>query len=345
MQCDKGTPCTQCINTGRTCSGYRNTLDLLFRDESEKVVRKNKTKSQASRAGNASTDEATIQNLALVHPTSTVGYRPWEDVGINYFMSNYAGKVPHVSPFYYLPEFYSKGGYAVSSLRKTIVASGLAGYARETSRGELLEPSAKTYVGAIGDINTTLSNPQAVVKDTTLMSITVAALFESILVFRDSSMDNIARHLEGAMSVAYMSLQQRRPSPVFKVLLSNLIQGVIMTSWVYHTPLPVRYKELRAYLPEKINPHSVHAKLTAIIALMVDFRETLRKGHLLDSDAVLKRALEIDALFKTFTEDMPNHTLYKKCKIPAIGAQELGRLVYNSVFHGMCFASRDLNLH
>lgn len=334
LQCDKATPCTQCINTGRTCSGYRNTVDLLFRDESAKVVRKNKNKSQTPRSDNGPTDEVATQNLAWVHPATTVGYQPWVDVGINYFMSKFVGNVPHVSPFYYLPGFYSKGGYAVSSLRKTIAASGLVAYARETSRSDLLEPAARTYVGAIGDINTALSNPQGVVNDATLMSIIVAAVFESILVFRDSGMDNITRHLEGAMSVACVSLQQRRPGPVYKVLLSNLIQNVIMTSWVYHIPLPFRYRQLRLHLPEKINPHSVHAKLTSIIALMVDFREGLRNGHYLDSDAILKRALELDAMFKAFTEEMPNHTLYKICKLSATGAAELGHLVYNSVFHG-----------
>lgn len=43
FQCDQIDPaCSQCLRAGKACPGYRDQLSLLFRDESEKVVRKAK---------------------------------------------------------------------------------------------------------------------------------------------------------------------------------------------------------------------------------------------------------------------------------------------------------------
>lgn len=40
-QCDTRIPqCTQCVKAKRTCPGYRNQLDLMFRDESQHVIQK-----------------------------------------------------------------------------------------------------------------------------------------------------------------------------------------------------------------------------------------------------------------------------------------------------------------
>lgn len=41
MQCDQARPhCSQCIRANRSCPGYRDHLSLLFRDQSQDVIRK-----------------------------------------------------------------------------------------------------------------------------------------------------------------------------------------------------------------------------------------------------------------------------------------------------------------
>lgn len=249
-------------------------------------------------------------------------------------MSNYVGKDPAVSQLHYLPDFYGKLGYTTASLRKTIIASGLAGYARTVRRPDLIEQSTRTYVAAIRDINTTLSSPQQAVNDTTLMSIMMAAMFETMLVSPESGMQNVSKHLEGAMSVAYLSLEQRPPSDVFKALLSTLVQSVIMNSWIQHVPLPARYKSIRPYVPDKINPHSVHAKLVDVLSRVIEFRDDLKGGQFQNPNVILQRALRIDADLKTFIEEMPAHTCFEKCWMPTTQATEVQQLVYNWVFHG-----------
>ncbi len=41
VQCDKAKPiCSQCVRVGNACTGYRNPLDQMFRDESDSVIRR-----------------------------------------------------------------------------------------------------------------------------------------------------------------------------------------------------------------------------------------------------------------------------------------------------------------
>ncbi|UPX14778.1 uncharacterized protein EKO05_0005250 [Ascochyta rabiei] len=333
-RCDQASPCGQCVKAGRVCPGYRNAIDLLFHDESAKVIRKSKGQLSKSTSVSAASGKVAVRT----HPTSIdlnniVVYQPWEDLGINFFMSNYVGTDPAVSQLHYLPNYYSRFGYATSALKRTIIASGLAGYARTTRRADLIEKSTKTYTAAIKDINITLSSPLDAVQDTTLMSIMMAAMFETMLVSQDSGMHNVSKHLEGAMLVASLSLQHQKPSHVFNALLSTLVQSVIMNSWIQHVPLPPRYKLIRSHVPEKINPHSVHAKLVAVLAQVIEFRDDLKSGLCSNPEVILQRALEVDVALKTFVEEMPNHTSYEKCWIPTMQATEVQQLVYNCVFH------------
>ncbi|KAL2822317.1 hypothetical protein BDW59DRAFT_149472 [Aspergillus cavernicola] len=54
IRCDQGRPtCSQCAKGNRACPGYRDELSLMFRDESQQVVRKAKTGSSGRRTKKA----------------------------------------------------------------------------------------------------------------------------------------------------------------------------------------------------------------------------------------------------------------------------------------------------
>jgi hypothetical protein len=307
----------------------------MFRDESMKVIMKNRGPPLRSTiTSTASGHEIATRSLSPIKFTNIGINQLCDDLGINFFMSNYIGADPDVSPLQFLPRFYKESGYATSSLSKIIAACGLAGYGRANSRTDLMKQSTKTYVAAIRDLNTLLSDASAVTQDTTLMSITIAAVFETILVSLDAGIENISKHLEGAMSVACLSLQQREPSGIYKVLLSTVIQSVVMNCWIQHLSLPSGYRRVRSSLPGEINPHSIHAKLVDILAPMIEFRDDLNKNPYSDPDEVLQRALHLDNALRTFVEEMPNNTLYKKCRLPKMKTKDLEQLAYNCCFHG-----------
>ncbi|KAL4873881.1 hypothetical protein BDV12DRAFT_159783 [Aspergillus spectabilis] len=59
IRCDQDRPtCSQCSKGNRTCPGYRDELSLMFRDESQQVVRKAKNGSSCRRTKKAATRQA-----------------------------------------------------------------------------------------------------------------------------------------------------------------------------------------------------------------------------------------------------------------------------------------------
>lgn len=64
IRCDQARPaCSQCTKASRTCSGYRDQLSLMFRDESQQVVRKAKSNAPTRRA-------AKVTKRANVHAST-----------------------------------------------------------------------------------------------------------------------------------------------------------------------------------------------------------------------------------------------------------------------------------
>jgi hypothetical protein len=119
-------------------------------------------------------------------------------------------------------------------------------------------------------------------------------------------------------------------------LLCTLVQSVVMNCWIQQIPLPPKYKNIRTYIPARINPNSIHAKLVDLLSRLIEFRDDLKNGLYSSPDAILQKALELDAALMMFVEEMPNHTSYKTCWISISQATEVQQLVYNRVFHGKC---------
>jgi hypothetical protein len=168
LQCDKKLPaCGQCIKAGRGCSGYRNTVDLMFHDESTRVVSQHQSRRSSTSAisNTQASSKAVAKRVSTQNKTTTpfkltdfVMYQPLDDLGANFFMSNFVVPDPAMSLLHYLLGFYAKTGFANSALLQMVTAVGLVGLANKSRSNDIRNVAANNYGAAIRSINAALLN-------------------------------------------------------------------------------------------------------------------------------------------------------------------------------------------
>lgn len=338
LQCDQTTPaCGQCVKAGRTCPGYRNTMDLMFHDESTQVASRHKgtdATSHHEKRTNMIRTESLKKEAAVMLPiklTDFVLYQPIDDLGLHFFMSTYVGDNPAVSQLYYLPQLYSQKGLASPELRQSLKAAGLAGYAKSVKRKEILAIATKAYIDAIRGINSALSHPTSPAKDTTLAAIILAAMYEMMIAPKQTGMKNCSKHLAGAVTVAVMIARQEEISEVTWKLLSTLAQSVIINAWVQQESLPLGFDELSRRIEGLGYTNGAHGQFLALLAHLVNFRHELQTGFYDSPQAIIAKSLSIDHNLRKFLKNMP---LEARFEVHRLSSHETRCLAFEGYYHG-----------
>jgi hypothetical protein len=310
----------------------------MFHDETKQIARRNKTRvlrgtEVQAISGNKPSDQP-VFSVAANNPvklTSLVMYQPMEDLGVSFFMSTYVGSDPAVSQLHYLPTFYAKTGFSNPGLQQSIIAAGLAGYAKSTRRKDITDAATKRYVMAIQSINAALSDERTAVQEPTLMAIIMAAMFEVLIIPRLKDMHNCSKHLDGAVAVALLMLKQKGPSEVTRKLITTLVQSVIINSWISHVPLPHNFAQLKRQIGDTVEITSVHSRFLDIVVKLVQFREALEMGILKQPEVIIKQALAIDDLLMKFAKSMPLNGRFEAVQV---SGQDARQLAYRGYYHG-----------
>lgn len=178
--------CNQCTKSKRTCLGYRNLVDVVFRDVSKHVARmSNRSIGLPSPAEVSSSHSQSINSHPIyvesyvnrsVHVLPTV-----EDRAICYFLSNYAltPSLANISRGYLecLLPLYSSS-LPNSALHATVAAVSMAAFGHRFNATLLLPQARRTYIKALSLVNIALRDPKQVKTDTTLMSVLLFSLYE-----------------------------------------------------------------------------------------------------------------------------------------------------------------------
>ncbi|KAI1608211.1 hypothetical protein EDD37DRAFT_186185 [Exophiala viscosa] len=214
LKCDRKTPsCGQCRNASRSCPGYRNEVDLMFRDESERVQQKyevtTRSKPGDSRGSSCTPQssvgdsisrsssslsvsrtpakpdykalatlpgqEQTMTSTSDLCLLSTQPTQPLSDFATSFFLAQY---IPG-SHFDYLPSLYSQSS-ADSLLFSAIKAVAIASLSHETRNPDFMMLAREQYSISLKDTKLTLASPDASPRDDVLAAILLLAHFEAL---------------------------------------------------------------------------------------------------------------------------------------------------------------------
>lgn len=188
LECDHGVPsCRRCLKTGAVCGGYRNKLDLAFRDQTRQIIRKSnqaehKVKSpvvstqMVGKPMEAKPSSQLEESKSLITPALSV---PIADQAVSFFFLNFVLTDPisgggHLE---YLPIIYD-GITRDLALPTAVVAIGMAGIANLRRNRDLLLAANAQYLLAIRLTQAALVDETLRIQDQTLVSILLLALYE-----------------------------------------------------------------------------------------------------------------------------------------------------------------------
>ena len=173
-QCDQRKPgCLRCEKSNTQCPGYRNLNEVVFRDETRRIVQRVR-QSQQSNSG--------LPRCTVSEPPQTISYpvsQPATELGVNFFFAKYIFKEP---PFYsdhcaWLTQSYIEPR-SQNVLRAAIEAVGMAGLSNAFHAPHVESASREKYRQALIALQQALNDRGQALADTTLMAVILLGLFE-----------------------------------------------------------------------------------------------------------------------------------------------------------------------
>ncbi|KAE8376044.1 hypothetical protein BDV26DRAFT_246188 [Aspergillus bertholletiae] len=262
-KCDRKRPrCTQCARKCITCSGYRELGSLLIRDETHAVAQK--VQKPPCKGPESSSPGLIGPNGPRMRIRQTPGFKvftrnescvsaaefvaaprllaqPLEELASTFFVNSY---LPTSRFSFLLDHYYS---FIIAKPMPTAVQAAALAYLHVEHPSHVTSRAAhRSYCTAITQINSALSNPSTAILDSTLVSVLLLGLFES-LVFRDRySVSSWAAHSHGALALLRQRGYRQLNSPGGRSLLSHISINVRSLCLLQSKPVPCDLLQLES---------------------------------------------------------------------------------------------------
>ncbi|KAH8696280.1 hypothetical protein BGW36DRAFT_342964 [Talaromyces proteolyticus] len=228
-RCDQQLPhCGQCVRLREKCPGYRDEWELVFRDQTNRTIKRSKEQRAKGTASN------------LPPPTSNLRTRV-DEIGVNYFFRHFVigGRSNSRGCLNYIPSVYHADGEQFT-LVASMAAVGLVALANLTQHPELASHARAKYLEAIQKVNAALASPVESVKDSTLMSVISLGVFEHV-----SGYESFARHVHGAAALVAARGKSQFSSPVRQLMFNQVRTDLVLACFRGTEPFPENILELQ----------------------------------------------------------------------------------------------------
>ncbi|RAK98087.1 Zn(II)2Cys6 transcription factor domain-containing protein, partial [Aspergillus ibericus CBS 121593] len=243
-RCDQQVPhCGQCIRMREACPGYRDEWELVFRDQTDRTIKRSKEKRAKQKAltgANRSTP-----------PPRELGANV-DQIGVNFFLHNFitSDQSPSRGYLNYIPVVFSADAEH-PTLLASMAAVGLVALANSSRRPELVKHARVKYSEAISSVNAALASPVECVKDSILMSVISLGVFEYV-----SNFESWVRHVQGAATLA-MARGKRQFTTKAGILMFNQLRADLIIACIQaNQPFPEGIRELQQEAARHANTQS-----------------------------------------------------------------------------------------
>lgn len=326
-QCDKAAPsCSQCVRARRTCSGYRDRIDLIFRNQNEYIIEKVKSKARRATRGDRN-PHALVQSI---ESSGDVDGIELEDAVISISRQHLELPGPllsTISHYVMTPtvEQRARGFFQAHSkywLRNTdlldgmvsqtqgeehllasMYAVGLASYSNYVHSDKLMARAREGYTSALRLTNAAIKSPTDAKRDSTLFAIMILGIYETIAGNNARSVQAWESHIRGAVAlVEFRGLEQFKTDAgqrMFFQAMSNMLILCLQRNIM----MPAGIIDLRNAAERIIQPSHALWDLSGIMIDVTVLRANVRESRIELPSVITEVALSIDKRF----EDVFSH--------------------------------------
>ncbi|KAG7042598.1 C6 transcription factor [Colletotrichum scovillei] len=277
--------CGQCRRAKLSCHGYRDSTQLLFRDE---------TKTTASKVSARLTAAAASRSHVSIRDPP---HLTWEDISRDTFLSLYVVGLSHT--FDTLPALLNNSP-PNGHLHISLGAAGLAFMSFHLNRHDLLLLASKQYVAAIRSIRSALSSTSnsnshhGNNNDEVIQSALLLDLYEKIADRHEHQSASWLSHARGALHMVCDRANTDFSNPTTCQLANNAAVALMKSCGIAGVPVPPSLLALR----EDLNSYVRDAKwsFTGLVVGIVNLRaymQGLASGAACPN-VVLRRAKILD---------------------------------------------------
>ncbi|KAE9375204.1 hypothetical protein N431DRAFT_369426, partial [Stipitochalara longipes BDJ] len=318
-RCNEATPaCGQCVRAGRKCSGYRDPLAMMFKDQNSKLSSKRKL-SNATGSRSPSTPRRFSQNIVFESSSdlqSELSFTPgWEEQAVSFVFHNYVSEDNESASsrglFDYLPALYRKSEPG-SILADAVIALGMVCIANSNRDSALLNKAILKYSATARAVSTSLGDIELAKQDGILISVLLLGIFEANASDRPRSMASWLQHIKGSISLLKLRGNQQLETHIGRRLFVQLRTSIMTTCIIRRVTIP---PEIFDWTMLAVQHETVdQAATSALVFAMIKFAE-LRTNlespdYANDPYRIVADALEIDEMFYDWALTVPESFLW-----------------------------------
>ncbi|EAW07264.1 Zn(II)2Cys6 transcription factor [Aspergillus clavatus NRRL 1] len=356
IRCDQVRPaCSQCLKGNRSCPGYRDELSLMFRDESQQVVRKarnsaagRKTKparkashtispSQSSPGSTCATTGSTsssgssdlvefideshpqpelIERQPLIRPQPS--YQMTQDEAVCYFL-----RYTPWPGFYWMldlnSELFKTTDFSISqmAMKASVGAVGTAMLGRVRQDTSMMIAAEADYGYALQLLAFAVANPAEVKENPTLGAVMVLAIFEVVTSRTTQNIEKWTSHIRGAAAILDLRGTEQVQNEEGLKLFIQLRFQIITSCLQLGVHVPPSVLEC-APISMFLRPQSeaYGDRLIYILGRLANLRADVRSKSMMDNQEILAAAYGIESELMAWLASLPADFQYTTVENP-----------------------------
>ena len=279
-------------------------LSLSFRDETTTVVKKYQNQHKSLEDESLQIFLAADQSPpGLSSPQSL--FEPINEVAMAHFVNSFVSG----SHFDYLPGLYSKTSI-MTPLQSSMYASALANLARERCESDMMRTAQSYYGQALRQTKKALLSEQAT-QDSTLVSVLILSLYETIALSDQMSIKSWDTHTEGAVSLLQLrgleSLQTDMGQKLYIQVSNNIRVSCVQRA----VPLPTRFIELDKQATVFLDHSNPVLQFWPIVDAFIHLQIMDRSRDLYEPMTIMKQALMLEQMLMDLTNGLSSLGVYE----------------------------------